>query len=144
MRTFPATRERGSSVNRPDPQMDAALRYAAHGWPIFPARPGNKEPAIPAAHPAGDPCKGECGHGCHGCHDATTDAEKIRFWWRDGSRNGAIATGGPGLTVLAADIAHGKPGFASLNKAIRSELAPPKVLIRTPSGGTDLYFQADA
>ena len=61
-----------------------ALRYAALGLPSFPLAPGRKEPAIPAAHPAGDPvCRGECGRLGHGFHDATTNPAVITgpdFW----------------------------------------------------------------
>ena len=48
----------------------------ASGWPCFPLRAGTKIPAIPSAHPVGDPkrgiCKGECGNPGHGVLDATT------------------------------------------------------------------------
>jgi hypothetical protein len=43
----------------------AALRYAAHGWPVFPLKPGGKDPLT-----------------SHGFKDATTSAERIREWWR--------------------------------------------------------------
>ena len=44
--------------------LDAALRYAARGWPVFPCR--GKIPLTP-----------------HGFHDASTDAATIEAWWRE-------------------------------------------------------------
>ena len=43
--------------------LDAALRYAAKGWPVFPCH--GKIPLTP-----------------HGFHDASTDAATIEAWWR--------------------------------------------------------------
>jgi hypothetical protein len=113
---------------------DAAVRYARHGWPVFPARPGAKEPlTVPGVLE-------------HGVHDAETDPRMVtRFWARHPDANVAIATGAPGPTVLDVDIAHGKPGHKSLNEAIRAGLVPsPMAAIRTPSGGSHLYYEGDA
>jgi hypothetical protein len=118
---------------------DAAVRYARHGWPVFPTQ---------AEQPGCDQ-----GPGCdcktpltrHGLNDAETDAGTIARWWsRHPDANVAIATGAPGPTVLDVDVAHGKPGHASLNAAIRAGLVPtPMAAIRTPSGGSHLYFRGD-
>src|SRR5690349_24273155 len=78
-----------------------ALRYAAHGWPVFPCRPGSKEPATR-----------------HGFLDASTDPGQIRSWWRrQPSANLAIATGRPGPDVLDVDQ-HGPAGsgFAAFRR----------------------------
>ena len=48
----------------PHTRLDAALHYAAKGWPVFPCRPNAKVPL-----------------GGKGVHDATTDADQIRKWW---------------------------------------------------------------
>jgi hypothetical protein len=104
------------------------MRYARAGWPVFPVKPDAKEPAT-----------------MHGVHDADTDAQTVaRFWARHPDRNVGIATGAPGPTVLDVDVASGKPGPASLNEAIRAGLVPsPSATIRTPSGGSHLYFAGD-
>ena len=126
---------------------DAALAYATAGWPVFPLTPGGKTPAIPAAHPPGDPagpsCTGECGRDGHGFHDATTNPERIREWWgRDPGRNVGIATGAPGPDVVDVDN-HGArgSGFAAWNELKRAGLVEsPRALVRTPGGGFHAYF----
>ena len=45
--------------------VNAALRYAELGYPVFPCAPGGKVPFTP-----------------HGFKDATTDAAQIEAWWR--------------------------------------------------------------
>src|SRR5262249_31586621 len=52
---------------RANPRLAAALRYAAAAWPVFPCVPGEK---IPVTR--------------HGFLDASTDPDKINWWW---SRN---------------------------------------------------------
>jgi Bifunctional DNA primase/polymerase, N-terminal len=121
-----------------------ALAYACHGWPVFPVKPGGKEPALPSAHGRGEPaCTGECGHEGHGFHDATTDPERIRAWWAaDLSRNVGLATGCPGPDVVDVDN-HGRDanGFAAWNAARREGLvARPLAMVQTPSGGLHAYF----
>ena len=44
--------------------LDAALRYAEHGWYVFPLAEDSKEPIT-----------------AHGHLGATTDAEQIHRWW---------------------------------------------------------------
>lgn len=75
---------------RPPRLLDAALLYAQWGWPVFPLRPGTKEPATR-----------------HGFKEATTDEDTIRHWWRRTSRaNVGIPTGGL-FDVLDVDLKHG-------------------------------------
>lgn len=60
------------------PTIDAARWYAAHGWPVFPCRPGTKVPATP-----------------HGHKDASTDGhEVVRMFFAAGlDSNVAMPTG---------------------------------------------------
>jgi hypothetical protein len=104
--------------------LDAALRYAAMGYPVFPCRPGAKQPATP-----------------HGCLDATCDVARIRQWWAaNPAANTAIAT--DKLLVVDIDPAgFDWPGDAARRAAIR-ELAPP--VQRTPRGGFHLFFAVPA
>jgi Bifunctional DNA primase/polymerase, N-terminal len=117
---------------------DAAAQYARAGWPVFPARPSRAD--CPA--PGSCACKAPLTR--HGVDDATSDPLAVqRYWDRQPEANVAIATGGPGPVVLDVDVAHGRPGYASLNEAIRAGLVPqPMATVRTPSGGLHLYYEA--
>jgi len=105
-----------------------ALAYARHGWPVFPCQAGRKEPATR-----------------HGYQDATTDPDRILWWWRrQPDANLAIATGAPGPDVLDIDQ-HGQAGsgFAALNRLIRAGLVDGPgagAIVATPSGGAHLYY----
>jgi hypothetical protein len=105
--------------------LEAALAYAAIGWPVFPCRLGSKEPATR-----------------NGFHDATTDPAQIRQWWRgDPDRNVAIATGAPGPDVVDVDVRQDGSGFAALGQAKRAGLIEGyHAIVRTPSTGMHLYF----
>jgi Bifunctional DNA primase/polymerase, N-terminal len=123
-----------------------AHRYAEVGWPVFPVAPGAKLPAIPTAHPMGDPargCKGECGRDGHGLYDATTDHRTIERWWKaSAARNVGMATGGKAPDVLDIDQ-HGEAGngFAGLAKLRQAGMMDGHgPVIETPSGGLHFYF----
>lgn len=102
-----------------------ALVYALGGWPVFPCKPGSKEPDT-----------------AHGFKDATTDPDVIRAWWRGRpDRNVAIATGAPGPDVLDVDICPAGSGWAAFGRLKRSGLlTSASALIRTRSGGLHVYF----
>lgn len=129
--------------------LDAALAYARLGWRVFPLREADKIPKIRSAHPAGDPlngvCRGECGKEGHGCHDATTDEDKIRKWWKKWpAANIGIATGeGSGVDVLDLDCAAAiaDNGLAVLTnlEAVYGQVFAPTVV--TGGGGQHLYFR---
>jgi hypothetical protein len=107
-------------------RLEAAQRYATHGWPVFPCAPGEKVPVTR-----------------RGFLDASTDHERIAAWWKsDPDRNVAIATGAPGPDVVDVDQ-HGEAGngFAAWNRARRAGLVSrPQGIVRTPSGGMHAYF----
>jgi hypothetical protein len=110
----------------PDRIAERALAYAARGWPVFPCQPGGKQPATR-----------------HGFLDATTDPDKITWWWRrHPGANLAIATGQPGPDVLDVDQ-HGQAGngFAAFNRLKRAGLIDgASAIVATPSGGLHAYF----
>lgn len=99
--------------------LDAALEYAAKGWPVFPCAPGEKVPL----------------RGSRGCLDATLDEAKIRAWWAaQPDANVAIATGGTisGLYVVDVDAADFD----------RSGL-PETLIACTPRGGWHYYYSSE-
>lgn len=103
-----------------------ALAYARQGWPVFPCRPGTKEPATR-----------------HGFYDASTDPAQITAWWkRQPNANLAIATGSPGPDVLDVDH-HGQAGngFMALSRLKGTGLLDGVgTIVRTPHGGLHAYF----
>jgi hypothetical protein len=111
--------------DRVNPRLAAALRYARADWPVFPCISGQKAPATK-----------------HGFFDATTDPEKITWWWsRNPGRNVAIATGAPGPDVLDVDVHKEGSGFAAFNRLHRDGLLDgASAYIRTPNGGLHAYF----
>lgn len=127
--------------------LDAALRYAALGFRVFPVAPRDKVPLLTGAHPEGDPlhgrCKGECGKDGHGCHDGTTDEGKIRAWWAEHQyANIGVSTGkASGLWVLDLDGEDGINSMAALESENgRVENAPQ---VETGGGGSHLWFAHD-
>ena len=108
-----------------------AHQFADHGWHVFPARPGRKEPMTG-----------------HGLLDATTSHQSIQRWWRrQPDANLAIRTGAPhGPDVLDVDNKPGgQNGFLSLGQLARAGLVPPaQAHVRTPSGGAHLYYRGTA
>ena len=97
-------------TSRPGSQamLAGALAYARRGWPVFPCRPGRKEPDT-----------------AHGFKDATTDPERITAWWTAvPGRNVAIATGAPGPDVLDVDVRPGGSGYPRPRPAPARRAAP--------------------
>ena len=106
-----------------------ALAYARHGWPVFPCRPGRKEPDTP-----------------HGFKDATTDPRQITAWWTaEPGRNVAIATGAPGPDVLDIDVRPDGSGYPACRRLQRAGLLEGSLaIVATPSGGLHAYYTGTA
>jgi hypothetical protein len=104
-----------------------ALVLAKDGHPVFPLRPGSKEPAT-----------------AHGFRDASRDPKVIRDWWDRNPDYGVGVATGHGLAVLDVDTVegHGTDGPAVLVTLEKEHGAlPPTVEVRTPSGGRHLWFE---
>ena len=111
----------------PDRLLQAALRYASHGYRVLPLRPGTKIPIEQDWQ-----------------INATTDPEQIVLWWTDTPRaNIGLATGRESdLWVLDVDVKDGAEGERSLAKLqAKNKDLPPTRVIRTASGGLHLYFR---
>jgi hypothetical protein len=108
------------------PRLAAALGYAAAGWPVFPCKPGRKEPMTR-----------------HGFHDATTDPELVCAWWSAWpDANVAVATGAPGPDVLDIDVRAAEGGWPSLNRLTRAGLLHAGTAwVATASGGRHVYLR---
>lgn len=123
-----------------------ALWAAERGWHVFPAHPATKRAAIKQWE-----------------QRATTDPDRITaFWTANPDHNIAIACGPSGLLVIDLDqpkpAAHdaatedglsmspalnGAGALGQLASRADAEL-PATHTVRTPSGGTHLYYQAPA
>lgn len=108
---------------------EAAEIAAAHGWFVFPLRPGSKRPAV-RAWP----------------QQATTDVDRIRHWWNFNPRyNIGVATGPSRLHVIDLDMHHDLDGpgvLLQLATAARAQSSLVTYTVATPSGaGRHLYFQ---
>ena len=107
--------------------LEAALAYAARGWPVFPLAPGGRVPIT-----------------AHGFKDASVDPERIRAWWTEHpTANVAIRTGKGSIIALDVDR-HGKgDGEASLaDLESQHEKLPKTWESITPRDGRHLYFEA--
>ncbi|ASZ74210.1 DNA primase/polymerase [Mycobacterium phage Squint] len=128
-----------ATINKPKPAKlgPSALWYASQGWPVFPLAVGDKLPAIPTAHPKGDPlrgvCKGECGKFGHGLYDATTDPAQIRKWWGEAEYNIGIPTG-HAFDVIDIDGAKGYQSLLELGDDVFPPIHGKVSTVREDSG----------
>ncbi len=104
--------------------VDAALRYAGRGFPVFPCESHGKRPRTR-----------------NGLTDATTDPAVIERWWRaDGNANVALVTGSAsGLVVLDVDGDEGSETLRTLERD--HEPLPRTASVVTPNGGGHYYFR---
>ena len=103
--------------------LDAALRYAAKGWPVF-------------------PCRGKIPLTAHGFHDASTHAATVEAWWRHNpDALISVATGcASRVVVLDVDVKQRGPnGWDALEKLGVLPLVDTPMSM-TPSGGTHVFF----
>jgi hypothetical protein len=104
---------------------DWALWYAEKSIPVFPCKPGRKEPLTPNGH-----------------KDASTDPERIRAWWsRWPDANIAMPTGKrSGWVVVDVDPEHG--GYDSLAELHEAGHGLPlTATIKTGGGGVHHYLR---
>jgi hypothetical protein len=111
--------------------LEAALKLASRGMPVFPLSPKTKLP-----------WKGSNGH-----LDATHDRAQIEAWWKqEPFANIGIAVGKTaGVFVLDVDVRATTNGEATLQKHEAEYGAlPPTVEVITPSTGRHIYFKMPA
>ena len=106
--------------------LDQALAYAARGWPVFPCKPGRKEPDTAS-----------------GFLDATTDPARDPRAGGDGTRPPTWRSppAHPAADVLDVDVKPGGPAsLPSTASRPPGMLTGASTLVRTRSGGLHLYF----
>lgn len=106
---------------------EAALKYAQHGWRIFPCSANAKTPLA----------------GSHGVKDATNDASKIEEWWtaHPDANIGLACGAASGVYVVDVDVRPdtGIDGFGSISSSGKDL---PKTLSQTtPSGGAHFLYK---
>jgi Bifunctional DNA primase/polymerase, N-terminal len=109
--------------------IQAALSYAARGWPVFPLAVGDKVPLISKR-------AGGKGH-----LDATTDADQLTAWWkRWPAANIGVATGSRSR-LLVVDVDPRHEGDVNLDRlaAVHGGMAATPMSI-TGSGGYHLWY----
>lgn len=124
----------------PNPCLQAAIDYAARGWPIVPIHwpngetcsCGNPKCQSPAKHPLT----------LHGLKDASKDKSVIQAWWKKWPQaNLAIITGAEsGLVVLDVDAKNG--GLESLKRMTTKEGNLPYTPTVYTGGGGEHYLMA--
>lgn len=101
----------------------AALAYTDWGWPVFPLRPGRKDP-FPRSN---------------GCKDATTDRATVTRWWRaTPDANIGLATGHL-FDVLDVDAPEGTLPWAAVRDTM-SGFGGIHGVAATPGGGLHAYL----
>lgn len=129
--------------------LDAALNYAARGWPVLPCSPVHKRPMLAADKDA----DGKAIKGSGGVRKASTDADQIRGWWkRWPTAMIGLAMGDNGLFALDFDPrTDGATGEVWTLDRLKTELEdqiagplPVSLAVRTPSDGVHVYLKQPA
>ncbi|NEA43505.1 bifunctional DNA primase/polymerase [Streptomyces sp. SID11385] len=128
------------------PARAAALTYATrYRLPVFPLT-RTKLPALPAAHPDGHPCIGQCGTLGHGVHDATADPQRVKglFAAAPWAAGFGIACGRAPHHLIGLDLdrKNGVNGVTALRRlaAEHQFTVPRTTTVRTTSGGLHLWL----
>ncbi|MFD4323596.1 bifunctional DNA primase/polymerase [Nocardioides sp. NPDC058538] len=106
----------------------AAATLARAGIPVFPCVRRGKQPLT-----------------AHGFHNATTDLQQVRRWWKKmPEANIGIPTGSAsGLVVVDVDVHRTGDGFRAFSTEMETGLTQRWAwMVRTPSGGMHAYFAA--
>lgn len=118
----------------------AALTYASFGWLVFPLQSSGPEGGCSCGNPD---CKklGKHPRTRHGFKDASTDAARIREWWKEWpDANIGIATGSAsGIVVVDIDERHG--GIPRLHQLKAKHGGLPLTWIVRTGNGHHLYFK---
>jgi len=103
--------------------LNAALAYAARGWPVFPCHPSKR--------PISE----------RGFYAATIDEQQIVAWWTDSPQAliGMPTGERTGLAVLDVDMKNGNNGFRTLDE-LDGPIRPVTPTVHTPSDGAHFYF----
>ena len=127
--------------------LDAALAFAARGWPVFPASPQHKRPLLAAAV---DPATGKKLRGTGGVSAASTDGDQVRAWWvKWPAAMVGVATGFDRLFVLDFDPrVDADTGeifeLAGLKAALEAQMGcalPDSLTSITQSGGVHVWLR---
>ncbi len=122
--------------------LDAALDYAARGWPVFPVWGAREDGGCYC--PEGLDCPDAAKHPIYsgGFERATTDAEVLAaYWTRYPKANIGMPTGRrSGVLVVDVDMKHG--GFETLAALIHKYGEWPRTTaVRTGGGGMHFFFE---
>lgn len=118
-------------MSAPDPASlrKAAKRLAKDGQPVFPCHWSGERAKRPMTK--------------SGLHDATTDLDQIKRWWKARPESAIGLPTGIKWDVLDVDVKEAVDGRAHLPYLNRLGLLDGcKRVVRTPSGGWHLYFVA--
>ena len=122
--------------------MEAALRYAAAGIPVFPLHWVKQDGTCSCRMGAMCQAKGKHPRIKNWSEEATTDATKVKEWWdKTPNANIGIPMGEKtGLVALDVDTRHhGEESLAILMD--ENELLPPTITATTGGGGKHYIFK---